>query len=190
MPPLDLKAALTSLSGVVAGMDHEVDLDELVKSLAEQHLDRLLAQAGAYFADPEIRRAAQGRIEGRWWDRHQGADPDRARDHRQPRDAVRPVRLVDHRFRDHGFTRWPETSSFAASILNRKTVSAVSPVASHAWTNVRNADDPACVHLVAERFAGRVVDRPVSNGHRVHDPEPYLNNPVAGGAVAQALGGD
>jgi len=55
-----------------------------------------------------------------------------------------------------------------------------------AWTNVRNADDPACAHPVAAMFDG-ALDRVVDNGHRVHDPEPYLNNPVTGAAVAAAL---
>ena len=55
------------------------------------------------------------------------------------------------------------------------------------WVNIRNADDPACVRSLPEAFEGPVSERLVDNGHRVHDPEPYLNNPTTGGAIAGML---
>jgi len=55
------------------------------------------------------------------------------------------------------------------------------------WVNIRNADDPACIHPLPDVFEGRVSERLVDNGHRVHDPEPYLNNPTTGGAIAGML---
>ena len=61
------------------------------------------------------------------------------------------------------------------------------PGGAAAWVNIRNADDPACVRPIPEAFDGPVVERLVDNGHRVHDPEPYLNNPTTGGAIAGLL---
>ena len=39
------------------------------------------------------------------------------------------------------------------------------------------------------RFRGDVIEYEVDNGHRVHDPEPYLNNRWTGRAVAAGLAG-
>ncbi len=61
------------------------------------------------------------------------------------------------------------------------------------WTNIAAVGD----HAVGDgRLAGRygpgpdgqdVIDRRVDNGHRAHDPEPYLNAKATGAAVAAAL---
>ncbi len=40
---------------------------------------------------------------------------------------------------------------------------------------------------LAPRFGESVEDRLVDNGHRAHDPEPYLNNPKTGEAVLSAI---
>jgi len=53
--------------------------------------------------------------------------------------------------------------------------------------NIRNSDDPACIRPLSEVFDRPVTERLVDNGHRVHDPEPYLNNPTTGGVVAGML---
>jgi pimeloyl-ACP methyl ester carboxylesterase len=56
------------------------------------------------------------------------------------------------------------------------------------WVNVAAVGDKAAENArLAERFGPTVEDRLVDNGHRAHDPEPYLNNPVTGLAVADAL---
>jgi pimeloyl-ACP methyl ester carboxylesterase len=56
------------------------------------------------------------------------------------------------------------------------------------WVNVAAVGDRATGEgRLAPRFGDRVEDRRVDNGHRAHDPEPYLNNPVTGEAVASAL---
>jgi pimeloyl-ACP methyl ester carboxylesterase len=57
------------------------------------------------------------------------------------------------------------------------------------WVNVAAVGDRAAAAArLAERFGARVEDHRVDNGHRAHDPEPYLNNPVAGAAVLRGLG--
>lgn len=57
------------------------------------------------------------------------------------------------------------------------------------WVNVAAVGDKVTGDgRLAPRFGDRVEDRRVDNGYRAHDPEPYLNNPVVGGAIAEALG--
>ena len=185
-PPLDLEATLARLSRVTTGAEPEIDLDEMVKVLAEQHLDRMLAQAGAYFADPAIRRTARRRLEA-------AVGPDtRVLIAHSLGTVVAYEALCGH-------PEWP-VSHFVTlgcplggevirEFLEPAAVDGRGefPTGLSSWTNVRNADDPACQHRLAHRFPG-VVDRAVDNGHRVHDPEPYLNNPVTGAAVAEGLG--
>jgi pimeloyl-ACP methyl ester carboxylesterase len=55
------------------------------------------------------------------------------------------------------------------------------------WVNVRAIGDKAATVPVAERFGERVEDVMVDNGHRAHAPEPYLNAPPTGEAIAAAL---
>jgi hypothetical protein len=56
------------------------------------------------------------------------------------------------------------------------------------WLNVAAVGDKATsVARLAGRFGPGVEDRLVDNGHRAHDPEPYVNNAIVGGAVAEAL---
>lgn len=64
------------------------------------------------------------------------------------------------------------------------------PVSVRRWVNVAAVGDRAAsVSQLSGCFDGPVEDRLVDNGHRAHDPEPYLNSPVTGGAVADALAG-
>ncbi len=186
-PPLDPTAMLAKVSQVMEGMDVHVDLEEVTKLLAEQHLDRLLAQAGAYFAQDEIRAGVQARLEEAVTEEttvvvaHSlGTIVAYETLCRHPEWPVRhlvtmgsplggPMMFQFLRPEPEGdLGRWPGSLS--------------------TWTNIRNADDPACLSVLAGRFDGPVVDRAVDNGHRVHDPEPYLNNPVTGAVVAEALG--
>jgi pimeloyl-ACP methyl ester carboxylesterase len=56
------------------------------------------------------------------------------------------------------------------------------------WVNVAAVGDQAAkVHCLADIYDPRVEDRRVDNGHRYHDPEPYLNSAPTGEAVAAAL---
>ena len=56
------------------------------------------------------------------------------------------------------------------------------------WVNVAAVGDhAAAVHRLAEVYDPRIEDVRVDNGHRAHDPEPYLNAAVTGAAVAAAL---
>jgi pimeloyl-ACP methyl ester carboxylesterase len=58
------------------------------------------------------------------------------------------------------------------------------------WVNVRAVGDKAAAVPLADRFGSRVEDVLVDNGHRAHDPEPYLNAAVTGAAIAAGLRAD
>lgn len=56
------------------------------------------------------------------------------------------------------------------------------------WVNVAAVGDrAAAVHRLGEVYDPRVEDVQVDNGHRYHDPEPYLNAAATGAAIAAAL---
>ena len=56
------------------------------------------------------------------------------------------------------------------------------------WVNIAAVDDPACAEpRLSTVFGDRVVDRLVDNGHRAHDPQPYMNNRTTGSVLAEAI---
>jgi pimeloyl-ACP methyl ester carboxylesterase len=55
------------------------------------------------------------------------------------------------------------------------------------WVNVRAVGDKAAELSLKDRFGPRVEEFLIDNGHRTHDPEPYLNSAATGAAVAAAL---
>ena len=62
------------------------------------------------------------------------------------------------------------------------------PAGLRRWVNVAAVGDLATGEgVLSARFGEHVEDRRVDNGHRAHDPEPYLNNPKTGEAVLSAL---
>lgn len=64
------------------------------------------------------------------------------------------------------------------------------PVGVRRWANVAAVGDRAAsVARLAPLFGDGVSDHLVDNGHRAHDPEPYLNSGATGAAVAAALRG-
>ncbi len=185
-PPVDTAAALASVSNVVKNMDPTVDLDELTKMLTEHHFDRLLAQANAYLANETIRREAQARVVA----------------------AITPETQVVlahslgtvvayETLRSH--PELPVTDFVTIGCpLGRPLVHdamdrapdgtlACWPGSVRTWTNIADADDPAAAMSLVGRFDGTVTEFAVDNGHRVHDPEPYLNNRWTGAAIAQGL---
>ena len=55
------------------------------------------------------------------------------------------------------------------------------------WVNVRAVGDKAAAVALREKFGPRVEEILIDNGHRAHDPEPYLNAAATGAAIAAAL---
>lgn len=83
----------------------------------------------------------------------------------------------------------PLASPFIFDQLDPAPVDGVGvwPGAVQRWVNVRAVGDKAAAVPLGEKFGPRVEDVLVDNGHRHHDPEPYLNSVLTGAAVAAAI---
>lgn len=55
------------------------------------------------------------------------------------------------------------------------------------WVNIRALGDKAAAVSLREKFGDRVEEFLIDNGHRAHEPEPYLNAAATGAAIAAAL---
>ena len=56
------------------------------------------------------------------------------------------------------------------------------------WVNIAAVGDHACAEpRLSSVFGDRVIDRLVDNGHRAHDPQPYMNHRTTGAVLAEAL---
>lgn len=100
--------------------------------------------------------------------------------------------LCNHpRWRVHTFVTMgsPLASPMMRDMLDPKPVDGVGvwPGNIERWVNVRATGDKAAAVPMADLFGSRVEDVEVDNGHRHHDPEPYLNSIATGAAVAAAL---
>jgi pimeloyl-ACP methyl ester carboxylesterase len=185
-PRLDLRELLSNASGLLQASGPDVDLDELVKLLADQHLDRLLAQAGAYLEDRAIREEARGRLEAVI-----GPETKVVVAHSLGTIVAYETLALHPEWEVAGLVTMGSPLG-GAGILGLLEPAVVEgrgqfPGGTSSWVNIRNADDPACLRPLPEVFDGSVTERLVDNGHRVHDPEPYLNNPTTGGAIAKML---
>ena len=188
-PPVDRAAAIASVKQIAAHLDPTIDLDEVVKMLTEHHFDRLLAQAEAYVQQPTIRTAARARVEA-------AVDDDtRIVIAHSLGTLVAYEALCAHP--EWGVTDFvtigcPLAADMVHPLLDpcptKGTGAWPGPV--QRWTNVADAHDPAAANSLVDRFSGTVTEYKVDNGHRVHDPEPYLNNRWTGYAVAAGLAGD
>src|SRR5665213_4021522 len=121
-PNFDIKEMLTGVSGILRAHDQEIDLDELVKVLVDQHLDRLLAQAGAYLEDDRIRQLARARLEAVIG----------------PETEVVVAHYLGTVVAYETLCRHPEWSVTGLDTMG-------SPLRGEMILNIRNADDPACI---------------------------------------------
>ena len=187
-PELDIKELMANAPGVLAAHGDDIDLDELVKTLSEHHLDRLLAQAGAYLEREDIRREAQARLEAVI-----GPDTEVVIAHSLGTVVAYETLCRHPDWHVNGLVTMgsPLGGAMILGMIEPVPVAGrgVFPVGAGQWVNIRNADDPACIRPLTEVFDGPVTERLVDNGHRVHDPEPYLNNPTTGEAVSRLLAG-
>jgi pimeloyl-ACP methyl ester carboxylesterase len=185
-PSLDVREMLTKVSGLMNSHDHDVDLDELVKMLSEQHLDRLLAQAGAYLENDDLRRQAQARLEA-----VVGPETEVVIAHSLGTIVSYETLCRHAEWNVNGLVTMgsPLGGQMILELLDPVPEDGRGrfPAGVNRWINIRNGDDPACIRPLSEVFDGPIIERLVDNGHRVHDPEPYLNSRTTGRAVADML---
>ena len=185
-PPVDAAAAIASIESVVKGLDPHVDLADLTKLLTENHYDRLLAQAAAYLQQPDVRTGARARVEAAV-----GPDTQVVVAHSLGT-LVAYETLCAHpewTVTDFVTIGCPLAGDMIHELLDPGPTEGVGPWpgAVRTWTNIADPDDPAARNALSGRFDGEIVEYKVDNGHRVHDPEPYLNNCWTGQAVATGL---
>ncbi len=178
-------AGLTDVIEAVAGPD---GLEVIAKAVGKQTLRQLINQLGRYFTDDELRAVARGRVEAVVTPEHGVIIA------HSMGTVVAYEALCEH-------PEWTvETLLTIGSPLGgdwvfdhlRPPVAdevGVWPGSIDRWVNVASVGDQACAEpKLARWFGDRVIDLGVDNGHRAHDPEPYLNARTTGRALASALG--
>jgi pimeloyl-ACP methyl ester carboxylesterase len=163
-------------------------LESLAKLISLATLRRLVDQAGRYFAEPEVRAAVRARVEGAI----------------TPETQVVVAHSLGSIVTYEVLARHPEWSitafvTIGSPLGNPRFVPRIEPAVLEgrgawpacvqSWTNVAAVDDAACGQgRLSPIFGDRVQDLLVDNGHRAHDPEPYLNAAATGAAIAAGLG--
>ena len=174
---LDAARELVGADGLAALVDH----------IGKEQVRRTVEQLGRYFDEPALRETVRARIRG-------AIGPDTrvvvahslgtvaAYEALVDHDAVATVDLVTFGS-PLGHPRVIETDLEPPVVDGRGAW----PGAVRTWTNVTSVGD-----IVADGFPlapvfGAVAEARVDNGHRAHEPEPYLCARETGAAIANAL---
>jgi len=184
--PADLaaKAGLLDVINKIPGAD---GLASIAHAVGEAANAKLIDQAGRFLAAGDIRARIRGRM-----DAEVGPETELVIAHSlgtlvsylvlASRPELSPALIT---------MGSPLATPFVFGQLDPTPVDGVGqwPGSVRSWTNIAAVGDAACGGTgIASHFGDRVQDHMVDNGHRAHDPEPYLNAKVTGRAVAQALG--
>lgn len=165
-------------------------LGVLGQAMGEDLMRRMVDQIGRYFTDEDLRTAIRARVE-----RAVGDDTRVVVAHSLGT-IVAYDALTQH-------PEWPvETFVTIGSPLGRGelVLSRLGEPDVHGhhawpggvqrWVNLAATTDPACAGVgLAASFGPRVLDIAIDNGHRGHDPEPYLCATPTGTAVLAGLRG-
>jgi pimeloyl-ACP methyl ester carboxylesterase len=184
--PADLaaKSGMVDVINNIPGAEHLATLAHAVGQAANE---RLIDQLGRFLAAGDVRHAVRERV-----DRVLGPDTEVVIAHSLGTLVSYQVLAARPELSPALVTMGsPLATPFAFDQLKPEPVDGVGqwPGSVRSWTNIAAVGDPACGGKgLAHRFGDRVVDHIVDNGHRAHDPEPYLNAAVTGAAVAEALG--
>ncbi len=179
-------AGLTDVIEELAGPD---GLEVIAKAVGKQSLRQLINQLGRYFADDELRDVIRGRVES-----VVTSETELIVAHSMGT-VVAYEALCAHPEWNVGTLLTigsPLGGKWVFDSLRPAPENGVGlwPGSIRQWVNVASVGDEACEepHL-ARCFGDGVEDLGVDNGHRAHDPEPYLNAPTTGRALARALAG-
>ncbi len=184
--PADLvsRSGLVDVLSSIPGVDQ---LGTLAHAVGEAAHRRLVDQVGRFLAAGDVRRTVRERV-----DRVLGPDTELVVAHSLGTLVSYQVLAARPELSPALITLGsPLGHPMAFDRLRPAPVDGVGawPGSVRTWTNIAAVGDPACGGRgLAERFGDRVVDHMVDNGHRAHDPEPYLNAAVTGASVAAALG--
>jgi hypothetical protein len=177
------RAGILDAAGSFIGQD---GLEAFVAHIGREQIRQTLAQLGRYFGDESVRQAVQDRV----------------------RSAIGPDTKVVVAHSLGSVVAYEVLAG--ASDISVHLVTIGSPLGQHGvvghdlrpalrdgkgtwppsvrtWTDITSVGDPvADGHPVADVFDG-VTSFRVDNGHRAHDPEPYLCAAVTGAAIRAGL---
>ncbi len=184
--PADL-AAKSGMLDVLNSLPNAEHLASLAHAVGQAANERLMDQVGRFLAAGDVRREVRRRV-----DQVIDGDTELVVAHSLGTLVAYTV-LADRPELSPALITMgsPLGSPMAFDRLHPAPVDGVGvwPGGVSSWTNIAAVGDPACGGKgLASRFGERVRDHAVDNGHRAHDPEPYLNAAVTGAAVAAALG--
>jgi pimeloyl-ACP methyl ester carboxylesterase len=184
--PTDL-ATKSGLVDVLSAMPGADQLGTLAHAVGQAAHERLMDQAGRFLAAGDVRARIRERV-----DRVLGPDTELVLAHSLGTLVSYQVLAARLDLSPALVTMGsPLATPFAFDQLRPPPVDGVGqwPGNVRSWVNISAVGDPACGGAgLSHRFGERVLDHRVDNGHRAHDPEPYLNAAVTGAAVAAALG--
>jgi hypothetical protein len=178
--------AVAQASGLAEMAQHLLGPDAatvLAEVIGEDMLRRTVDQVGRYFANPDVRDEVRARVCAAI-----GADTsvviahslgsivayDCLRAH--PDLPVRTFVTIGSPLGNHGL------------VASKLDVEPGWPAGIERWVNVTAPTDQVCAGTTLRgMYDDRVEDHVVDNGHRGHDPEPYLCARVTGATVRDAL---
>jgi pimeloyl-ACP methyl ester carboxylesterase len=182
--PTDLDRIATDMGLVdlVQQVQGSGGLEAIAKAIGQATFDRMIDQLGRYFESSETRAAVRERVASAITD-----DTEVVVAHSMGTIVTYEVLSTRTGPPVHLVTIGsPLGGPFVSSKLEPQPTGL--PAGVRTWTNVAAAGDMACLNpQLATSFGELVIDLAIDNGHRAHDPEPYLNARVTGTAVAAAL---
>ena len=178
------RSGLVDVLNSIPGMDQ---LGTLAHAVGEAANQRMLDQVGRFLAAGDVRHAVRDRV-----DRVLGPDTEVVVAHSLGTLVSYEILAARSELSPALVTMGsPLAGPFVFDQLRPAPVDGVGawPGSVRSWTNIAAVGDPACGGRgLSGPFGADVIDHMVDNGHRAHDPEPYLNAQVTGAAVAAALG--
>lgn len=182
-------AARTGLTDAATALAGEGGLEALIKAIGREQVARTIAQLGRYFDDPAIRAEVRGRVAGAIT-----ADTRVVVAH-----SLGTVVAYEVLAAMDGPARL-DLVTIGSPLGHRQVIGAdlqpaltdgagTWPAPVRRWTSITAAGDlVADGNPVSALFAG-VVEARVDNGHRAHEPEPYLCAVQTAAAIAAGLAG-
>ena len=186
----DAEAFAASRAGIaemLAGLDQGGTLEMVSQAVSDAAFDRTVDMVTTMMTTPDLRARVRARI-----DDAVGHDTRVVVAHSLGTVIAYQALCRHPEWQVHTFVTLgsPLGSPMLGDLLDAPVVDGKRawPGSVQRWVNVAAVGDrAAAVSSLAEHYDGPVDDRRVDNGHRAHDPEPYLNAAATGAAVADAL---
>ncbi|MET0326348.1 MAG: hypothetical protein ABW219_14080 [Ilumatobacteraceae bacterium] len=178
------RTGLLDAAREVAGPD---GLQALVEHIGREQIRRTVGQLGRYFDEPALRETVRARVRAAI-----GPDTRVVVAHSLGTVAAYEA-LVDH-----DSVAALDLVTFGSPLARPRLIDAdlepplvdgrgAWPGAVRTWTNITSIGDMVADGFPLAPVFGAVVEARVDNGHRAHEPEPYLCAQVTGAAIAAAL---